>query len=136
MFTFSKRSLDHLEDVHPDLVKVMHAAIAVTPVDFGILEGLRTLQRQKELVAKGASKTMHSRHLTGKAVDYGVYVDGNYVNGDTPEEQVYYKQVAEVIKAEAAKLNIHVVWGGDWTSFVDMDHIELDPHFYPDDLIA
>jgi hypothetical protein len=74
-YRFSERSLRNLEGVHPDLVRVMHRAIAITEVDFTVIEGLRTRERQKKLVEKGASTTMNSRHLTGHAVDIVPFVD-------------------------------------------------------------
>ena len=69
MHTFSKRSLQRMEGLHPDIVAVMKLAIKRSPVDFTVLEGLRSLARQKQLVATRASKTMNSRHLTGHAID-------------------------------------------------------------------
>lgn len=73
-FRLSSRSLARLDGVHPDLIRVVKRAIQITPVDFGITEGLRTKERQKELVAKGASRTLKSRHLTGHAVDVVAYI--------------------------------------------------------------
>ena len=75
-FKFSRRSLERLSGVHDDLASVMVHAIGRSSIDFTVLEGRRTLERQKELVAQGASKTMNSRHLTGHAVDVAPYVDG------------------------------------------------------------
>lgn len=127
-FAFSKRSLDSLHGVHPDLVRVATAALAITPVDFGIIEGVRTLERQKELFAAGKSQTMNSRHLQGKAVDFAAYVDGT-LSWDTP----LYAQIAQAMKQAAHDLGIPVTWGGDWPHFKDLDHIELEHHAYPDE---
>lgn len=128
MFSFSQRSLNNLEGVHPDLVRVCHRALELTTVDFGITEGLRSYNRQKELVAAGKSQTMHSRHLSGKAVDYAAFLSG----GVTWHES-YYHQIAAAFKAAAAELGIPIVWGGDWVSFKDLDHVELERHAYPDE---
>jgi len=68
-FKLSQRSLDKLEGVHPDMVKCVKSAIEYTKVDFGVICGMRTEEEQKELVAKGASKTLRSKHLTGHAVE-------------------------------------------------------------------
>lgn len=68
-FVLGERSLKNLWGVHPDLVAVVKRAIQITRTDFAVIEGVRTKERQKELVRKGASKTMNSRHLTGHAVD-------------------------------------------------------------------
>ena len=125
-FKFSKRSLDRLEEVHPDLVNVVHRALTKTVVDFGVTEGIRTLVRQKALVAAGASMTMRSRHLTGHAVDLVAYV-GPQVRWDWP----LYTKIAEAMKAAAAELNIPLEWGGDWKSFKDGPHFQLPWKDYP-----
>lgn len=127
MYSFSKRSLNNLKGVHPDLVKVMTASIAASDVDFAIIEGLRTLERQKQMVAEHKSQTLNSRHLTGKAVDFMVYVDGVGTWGAK-----YYKQVSDIVKKTAHNLNIPITWGGDWTTLKDLDHIELDHNTYKD----
>jgi peptidoglycan LD-endopeptidase CwlK len=125
-FALSERSRSRLEGVHPDLVKVVSLAITKTPVDFGITEGLRDRDRQAALVAKGASKTMNSRHLTGHAIDFVCWVEG-----EVSWELAYYKVVADAFKSAAAELGIPIVWGGDWKGFVDGPHIELDRKVYP-----
>lgn len=127
MHTFSPRSLANLAGVHPDLVRVVHAALAISPIDFGIIEGVRTLERQRELFAAGKSQTMNSRHLGGFAVDFAAYVDG-VLSWDEP----LYAQIAAAMKQAAADLSIPVAWGGDWEHFKDSDHLELDRNAYPD----
>lgn len=119
-FKFGKSSLGHLQGVHPDLVKVMNAAITASPVEFGIIDGIRTLAEQKKYVASGASKTMKSRHLKGKAVDIMCLV-----NGKGRWEEALYKKVGPHVKAVAAKLGVALIWGGDW-SWKDWGHFELD----------
>ena len=76
MFKLSKKSLDKLITVEPKLQSVVRRAIELTKVDFGVIEGIRTVERQEELVAKGASKTMKSKHIEGRAVDLMAYIDG------------------------------------------------------------
>lgn len=124
-FKFSKRSLDNLKDVHPDLVAVMHRALQISPIDFVVIEGLRSVTRQKELVASGASRTMNSRHLTGHAVDIVPWVGG--VRWDWP----LYDALAVAVKEAAKQLGVAIVWGGDWTTFRDGPHFELDRRKYP-----
>lgn len=126
MYKLSKRSLDRLQGVHPDLVKVVQLAITRTPIDFAITEGLRTVERQKELVAKGASKTMNSRHITGHAIDFACFV-GKEVRWDW----ALYNQVGPVFEECAKELGIPIVWGGRWRSFPDGPHVELDRRTYP-----
>jgi peptidoglycan L-alanyl-D-glutamate endopeptidase CwlK len=125
-FKLSKRSLDRMVGVHPDLVRVVKRAIEITDVDFVVLEGLRTKERQIELVAKGASMTMNSRHLTGDAVDLGAWVAGT-VRWDWP---LYYK-IAFAMKEAAKELNVDMEWGGDWRTFKDGPHYQLSRKVYP-----
>lgn len=108
-FKLSQRSRGHLVGVHSDMVNVVSRAIELTPIDFGITEGLRTVERQKKLVASGASKTMNSRHITGHAVDVAAYI-GSTVRWDWG----LYVQIAEAFQKAAQELNIPVVWGGCW----------------------
>ena len=68
-FKLSKRSLSRLDGVNPKLVKVVTTAITMSKIDFGVICGLRTIEEQRELVAKGASQTMKSKHIDGNAVD-------------------------------------------------------------------
>ena len=119
-FQFGKRSIKRLEGVHPDLVKVCHRALEMSPIDFSIIEGMRTLKRQKALLAKGASTTLRSRHLTGHAIDMAPYIDGT-IRWDWP----LYHQIAPLFKKAADELGINVEWGGDWQSFPDGPHWQL-----------
>lgn len=107
------------------MVKVMQEAIKESPLDFGITEGLRTLERQKELFEAGKSQTMNSRHLKGLAVDIAVLVDGK-ITWDFSKYQI----VADHIKTVAKSLNIPIEWGGDWASFKDGVHFELNRSKY------
>ena len=120
------RSLSRLEGVHPDLVRVVKKAAAMSDLDFTVLEGLRTLARQKQLMAQGATKTMNSRHLTGHAVDLAPMIDGK-VSWDWP----LYHRLAKIVKAAAAAENVAVTWGGDFRTFKDGPHWELSWKAYP-----
>jgi len=119
-FRLGKRSKANLVGVHPDLVKVVELAITLTPIDFVVLEGVRSLERQRSLVQSGASRTMKSRHLTGHAVDLGALLDGK-VTWRTS----LYAGLAPHVKQAAADLGIEIEWGGDWKTFVDMPHWQL-----------
>jgi peptidoglycan L-alanyl-D-glutamate endopeptidase CwlK len=120
------RDRARLNGVHPDLVRVVEAAAKITAVPFIVTEGKRTLARQKELVAAGASKTLNSRHLTGHAVDLAALVGGE-VRWDWP----LYSRIAAAMKDAAKTLGVAIVWGGDWRSFRDGPHFELDRKVYP-----
>lgn len=125
-FKLSKYSLDRLVGVHEDLVRVIKHAIEITEVDFVVLEGVRSADRQAVLVKTGASRTLASRHISGHAVDLGACVD-NRIAWDWP---LYHTIAVAVLKA-ANKLNVPVVWGGDWKSFPDGPHFELSRKEYP-----
>lgn len=126
-FKLGPRSLLNLRGVHPDLVRVVKRAISISPLDFTVIEGRRSIARQKELVAKGASKTMRSRHIHGFAVDIAPYIGGR-VRWDWP----LYDQLAEVIKTAAKLEHVKLEWGGDWVSFKDGPHWQLPSASYPD----
>lgn len=124
---FSRRSLRNLDKVHPHLQAVARRALEISTVDFGVTEGKRTLARQQKLVDAGASKTLHSRHLTGHAIDVAAYVDGK-VRWDWP----LYHEISWAFKAAADELKVPLIWGGDWASFKDGPHYELDREKYRD----
>ena len=125
-YKLSRRSLERLQKVHPDLVRVVMRAIQLTEVDFGVTEGVRTIEKQREYVAKGASKTMNSRHLTGHAVDLVAYV-GAEVRWDWP----LFHKIAAAMKLAAKELGVAIVCGADWKNFPDGPHFELDRKVYP-----
>lgn len=134
MKQWDARSLRNLQGIHPDLRKVMDRALQEAPFAFIVTEGLRTKERQKELVRIGASKTLNSRHITGHAIDLVPFVDIDK-DGRVETEEMYawplYHKLAPVIKAAAAKEGVAIVWGGDWKSFKDGPHYELDRRVYP-----
>lgn len=124
---FGSRSLKSMQGIHPDLRLVLDKALQDSPLDFVVIEGLRTKERQKQLVASGASKTLDSRHITGHAVDLlPIGVDGKPAF-DWP----LYNQLGPAVKKAAADLGIELDWGGDWKSFKDGPHFELDRKAYP-----
>lgn len=122
----SDTSMKKLVGVHPDLVRVVEAAAQLSTFQFGVTEGLRTKERQTELVRAGASQTMRSRHLTGHAVDLAVFV-GNEVRWDWP----LYERLSTVMKAAAGAEKILVEWGGDFPHFKDGPHYQLPWAEYP-----
>jgi peptidoglycan L-alanyl-D-glutamate endopeptidase CwlK len=120
MFKLSKKSLAKLDEVNPDLQKLVKNAIGLSTIDFGISEGMRTKERQQLLYNSGKSQTMNSRHLTGHAVDVYAWKDGAV----SWEFEDY--ETINVAFSQAAKLtNIPYVWGGSWKSFKDGPHFEL-----------
>lgn len=108
-FKLSTRSKDRLIGVEPTLVKVVRRAIELTDVDFGVTQGLRTEEEQKKLVAKGASKTMKSKHLTGDAVDLAAYI-GSRLSW----EITLYDDIADAMKLAAKEYGVKIRWGAAW----------------------
>lgn len=122
----NERSEKNLAGVNPDLVSVVRRAAELSPIPFVVIEGLRTVERQKKLVAAGASKTMNSRHITGHAIDLAPTVEGE-IRWDWP----LFRQIAPAMKQAAQDKGVAIVWGGDWKKFVDGPHFELSRKFYP-----
>lgn len=106
--SLSARCELRLAGVHEDLVRVVRNAAAGGAM-FRVTEGLRTPERQRQLVAKGASQTMASRHITGHAVDVLPLVDGQ----PTFDWQ-YYFPLADAFRASSIAEGVPVVWGGAW----------------------
>lgn len=126
MYRLGMLSTSRLIGVHPDLADVVRRAIELTEVDFSVLEGKRTKEKQAQLVKAGASQTMNSRHLTGHAVDLGAWVDDE-VRWDWP----LYHKIAAAMKAAAAERKVPIEWGGDWRTFKDGPHFQLPWKDYP-----
>lgn len=128
-FRFGKRSEGNLVGVHGDLVRVMRRAIATTPIDFVVIEGIRSVERQRQLVAQGASKTMRSRHIHGFAVDV-VPIDPT-TKKVSFKWDLYYALIPAVKKA-ANDEGVVLEFGADWTRFPDAPHIQLPHATHPD----
>lgn len=107
-YKLSNSSLSKLEGVKPRLVKVVKAAITFTNVDFGVSQGLRTLEEQKELLRKGATQTLKSKHLTGDAVDVFAYVGG------VRWELNLYDDIADAFRMAAMEYDVKIRWGAAW----------------------
>lgn len=112
-FVLSRRSRTALVGVHPDLVRVVERALALSTVDFVVLEGVRTVERQRELVAAGASQTLDSRHLRGTD-GYGHAVDLGAWLGAVRWDMGLYYPIAAAAQRAARELAIPIRWGGAW----------------------
>ena len=108
-YKLSKRSLSKLEGVNEPLVATVKRAIELTKVDFGVICGLRTQEEQRALVAKGASQTVRSKHLTGNAVDLMAYIDGRGC-----WELKMYDEIADAMKQAAQETGAKIRWGCAW----------------------
>jgi len=131
---FSKTSLSRLKGVHPDLVRVVTRCAkdwTDKQFTFGITCGVRTLEEQKILVSKGASKTLKSRHIPAAngyshAIDVVAFIDGK-VRWDWP----LYDKISKAMKAAAKAEKVPIEWGGDWRTFKDGPHWQLPWKKYP-----
>jgi peptidoglycan L-alanyl-D-glutamate endopeptidase CwlK len=126
VFSLSLRSESRIAGVHPDLALVVRRALELAPIDFAVVEGWRSKKRQAELKAAGASQTLDSRHLTGHAVDLAPIVSKR-IRWDWP----LFPPLAAAMKAAAKELGVAIIWGGDWRTFKDGPHFELDRKAYP-----
>jgi peptidoglycan L-alanyl-D-glutamate endopeptidase CwlK len=109
-FKLSQRSLDKLEGVHPDMVKCVKSAIEWTKVDFGVICGMRSEAEQRELVAKGASQTMASKHLEGLAVDLMAYCGSR-----ASWELNLYDDIADAMAQASKTHSVPIKWGAAWS---------------------
>lgn len=130
--TLGQRSLARLDGAHPDLVRVIKHAATISDIDFTVLEVLRTPERQRRLMASGATRTMKSRHLPhpgdgkSRAVDIAPMIVGE-VSWAWP----HYHRLAAIIKRAAAEIGVPIEWGGDWRTFKDGPHWQLPWKQYP-----
>lgn len=126
-FKLGTISEKNLNGVHPDLVRVVRHAIDITGIDFRVIEGVRNMARQRDLVRNGKSKTLVSRHLTGHAVDLAPLVANEipWNNWDA------FEQVACAMQIAATECGVALVWGGEWQTFRDGPHFELCRKMYP-----
>lgn len=122
-FKWSARSERALKGIHPDLRKVCDLALALSPIDFIIVEGKRSIETQKKYIKEGKSQTLNSRHLYGCAIDF-VDVGGSYDWERMHQIWMAFEQAGE-------HLGIPVEWGGNWKSFKDEPHVQLNAKKYP-----
>lgn len=122
-FKLSERSMAKLEGVDSRMQDVVKEAITLTKIDFGVICGMRTEDEQRELVAKGASKTMKSKHLDGLAVDLMAYIGSR-----ASWELNLYDDIADAMAEAARNNNVKIRWGAAWhvDSIADWDFTMQD----------
>lgn len=123
MYKLSQRSMNNLSGVHPDLVAVVKRAIEITKQDFSVIEGVRGIDRQRQLVAQGKSQTMNSRHLTGHAVDLAPY--------PLSWDWEYFWPIVDAMQQAADELGVDLTSGAYWENFPDGPHHQLSWDSYP-----
>jgi peptidoglycan L-alanyl-D-glutamate endopeptidase CwlK len=124
MITLNQRSLTNLQGVRPELVRVVKRAAELYDGEgFVVTEGVRSLARQRELVASGASKTMQSYHLDARAVDIYPVIAGRV---DVNAPMAEFRRIASAMQEAAAEVGVRITWGGGWKTFVDAPHYQLE----------
>ncbi|QDU35680.1 peptidase [Proteus phage vB_PmiP_RS10pmA] len=139
-YKFGKRSLDNLNGVNPLLINVLNRALEISPVDFGIIQGKRSIDEQRKNVAKGVSQTMNSRHLEECPIDenvcYGNAVDilPTAIKPGMNWDLKYFMPVLKAIKQAGDELGVKLRFGVNWkndpslpieTKFIDAPHVEI-----------
>lgn len=152
-FVLSPGSRKELHHVHEALVRVVEKAVELSAQQFAVHDGIRTLDEQKQMVQRGASQTLDSRHITGHAVDLVPYINGK-LRWEWPP--IYL--IADAMRMGAQQLDIPLRWGGAWdvdftkstaapqdlvndyvmrrkksglSAFIDGPHFELPRRLYP-----
>ncbi len=129
-FILSQRSKNNLIGVNPLLIKIAYRALEISTADFAVIEGVRTLEKQKENVKKGVSKTLNSRHLTGDAID----ILPSAIKPGMEWQPHFFEPVLMAFKQAADEEGVTLRFGKNWksdpnlpveTSFPDYPHIEI-----------
>lgn len=126
-YVLNQRSEHNLQEVHPDLIRIVRLALNLSPIEFRVIEGVRTESRQRAMVTQGSSQTLNSRHLTGHAIDIVPWVNSTVPWSDWGA----FNSVAQSMKEAAEILRIKLIWGGDWKTIKDGPHFELSREAYP-----
>jgi peptidoglycan L-alanyl-D-glutamate endopeptidase CwlK len=128
-FTLGAGSRAKLANVHPRIIAVVERAIVESAQDFAVTDGVRTVERQRELVAAGRSRTMASRHLVqpdgrGHAVDLVPFIAGKVSWASWPA----FHALAAAVGQAARALDVPLTWGGAW---VETENVEGLAYFAP-----
>lgn len=128
MYRFSKRSLDNLKNVDERLVRICNELIK--RIDFAVIEGFRSLERQKEMYDKGFSKidgiSKKGKHnySPSLAIDIIPFKKGHNPFDGSKESDIMFDNLAKEFKQVAKELGINITWGGDW-KFIDKPHFQV-----------
>jgi len=113
---FTDRSDKHIQSFEPKTAALALRLIndlRAEGIPAYISSGRRTTSEQKALVAKGASKTLKSRHITGRAFDIDIL---GYGRDELP--QWFWDLVGQYGESLGLK------WGGRFKGFYDGAHFE------------
>ena len=108
-FKLSANSMSKMTGIKDELHTIVCEAIRLTKVDFGVICGLRTQEEQDALLAKGATQTKTSKHMTGDAVDLMAYVGSR-----ASWELNLYDDIADAMKQAAKNKGVKIRWGAAW----------------------
>lgn len=119
MFSLNERSTNNLHSVHPSLVAVAVEAARLSTVPFVVIEGARSIQRQKQLVREGKSKTLRSKHLVQPDGYAHAFDAAPEINGDIVWDTIPIRKVADAMRSAAVRLNILITWGSVWDRYLN-----------------
>lgn len=114
MFSFGRKSNSNLSEAHPAMQKLANRALAISSVDFSIVDALRSSAETAANVQSGASRAKRSTHEDGLAID---------VKAIGSQDVGAYYAIARAFRDAARELGIRVRWGGAW--------VELTPTLDP-----
>lgn len=147
-FAFGNRSLSILANCHPDIRRVAQRAIQISSIDFGVVQGRRTLDEQMRLYGKGRTAAQcramgvpeayaqprlakvtwidprKGNHLSGRAIDVCPFIGGRF-NWDDDGHLGAWPKIASAFKQAARELGVRISWGGDWVKSKDRPHFEV-----------
>ncbi len=118
-YALGAASIANLRGVHIDLVRVVTLAITLTKVDFKVIEGVRTPERQRALYAQGRTApgpvvtwTLNSNHFRQRD-GFGHAVDLLPAPYDW-KATAPFDEVARAMRLAGEMLGIPIRWGKDW----------------------
>ena len=145
-FIFGTRSEAQLQTCDPLLDSVMRKALKMSDVDFGIVQGARSIEEQRDYFRKGNSKVnpdgyignlpalyAAAKHITGPGMRYSRACD-IVVSGAKAYDIPTLCYIAGVVLTCAKYMGVKVRWGGNWDAdseiitdqtLVDAVHFEL-----------
>ena len=104
---FGKRSKARLKGVDAKLQNVLNEVVKY--FDITVIEGLRSQERQNQLVEEGKSKTKFGKHVRGLAVDIAPYP----IDWEARDDFHY---LGGFLLGVASQMGVKIRWGGDWNA--------------------
>jgi len=137
-YSFTESSEKNFANVHPDLVKLARKALELSPVNFGVSEGARSVDRQRYLLGQRATQTLDSRHIPAEPMGGGNNLSHAidifpFVGGEARYDGRLFAEIKEAWDQASVLLKIPFEWGGDWKDFHDAPHFQLPVKEYPPD---